>query len=206
VHSWKGSARIFFQQIERDRDFLSEQLQMDASPEKIIQWFLEPNGCTEANRDYANALGVLLGYGKSNSLFFTKRCELGTYLKKAPFVSLLPQNPCKGPTPRQRTLFEPDEVVYRAKSPSPNYAFEDLEEEWKWIVQHTNHEQQEVTAPYLYELPAFIEKKCQETTALRKKYQRVRDKLAALFCNRSFLEIVIEKANEKDTNVTNITN
>jgi hypothetical protein len=134
-------------------------------------------------------LGIVLGYGRSNSVFYKLRCDVGRCLKKFPFVCLLPFNP--KPTLRHILPFSlPAHLPYCV--PVPQYdttRFSSLEQCWEWI------EDREVAPnlsqpPVLFEIPGFVVCKGMKSLKITKKFSTARDKLASLFSQRTYREVL----------------
>lgn len=166
--------------IEKEQEFLNNRLKRHVT----IDWVIDAIRTKNNQLDFVT-LGVLFGYGQSNSFFFVRRMEIGKYLNKSPNKEfhIFYKN----------ELTMPYDIFYRIRCPDVNYTFESYEEEWKWIVKNkAPREEHEV--PFLFEPICFIAKKGKETDLIRAKHAETRKKMAEVFCDVSFIEAVVKLA------------
>ena len=143
-------------------------------------------------------IGLILGYGRTNSEYFCRRCALGVYLKKYPLVCLLSFNPepHKGYAIARR--FNMEEIPDTIEKPLLSKNFESLEAEWQWIQKISWNLENECAPkpPGYISLPFYICCHGGDSEITRTRFLKARHRLAALFYNRSFKEVIIEAVQE----------
>jgi hypothetical protein len=145
-------------------------------------------------------LGTVLGYGKENSQFFTRRVELGFYLGKIPFVRHVPFCPTEYGifTPLlQLEQIQRNNAPYIISKPHPNNRFSSYQEEWNWISKISiKNSKDELFSPLLFQFPRFVSKKGKETENLLKKYRKAKAYLENLFATYDFVDGVIHEVHK----------
>ncbi len=146
--------------------------------------------------------GVVLGYGRANSKYFCRRCDLGFYLKKYPIVCILPFNP--KPSRRHVASLQKrsvclEDTLYADFEPKVNKNFDSLEDEWRWIqkVFWDLRKESLVSPPCYLSLPVYVCRHGGDSERVRSKYVKARDRLANLLYSRSFKEVIMEEAGKE---------
>lgn len=140
-------------------------------------------------------LGIVLGYGRENSMFYRLRCSVGRQLKKystacvwqfnhKPSLKYVLPLPCSSPASLPFKIASPQYDTSKFSSP---------EQCWEWI------KDKETGAnlfhpPILIELPGFVSCKGRESQKISKNLCKARDKLASLFCQKTYKEAISEQA------------
>ena len=73
--------------------------------------------------------------------------------------------------------------------------FSSLEEYWEWI-EGREFETIISAPPTLIEIPGFVACKGKASRKIFKRFQKAQNRLAKLFCNKTYKEILIEKARD----------
>ncbi len=144
-------------------------------------------------------ISIAMGYGLDNGMFYFRRVILGEYLQKYPIVQSYPFDGfpffdkvrgmnwlfCK----RLETVIEPHCLP----------GFQSLDNEWEWIKQNewVFRMNSRPDPPYYLCLPAYVSCKSKEAENVHKNFLKARDKLANLFYNRKFSEVIAEEAAKK---------
>lgn len=167
-----GSERIFFQKLNDVQTSVFE--------------------CFKNNEQI---LGLVFGYGKTNTEYYLRYNLVGLYLKKYPRVDSL----CFNPKPRLNMIIKHQRKIRfnfeeRKSPPKPLPRFKSLEEEWEWIrdVRFLPSKDMLPTIPYLFCLPTFIMRKGVGAEKVRRKLMRARNRLAQLFSGKKFSSVIVE--------------
>ncbi|HXF29055.1 MAG TPA: hypothetical protein VN457_04335, partial [Chlamydiales bacterium] len=141
--------------------------------------------------------GILLGYGDANSAYFRRRCELAKYLRKYPFVRLLPQ--CEGLSFRKPNFPNKIQRPNIEQNPQLNSGFQSLEIEWQWMkeIKWDLEKEREAVPPYFIALPFYICRHGGDSELIREKYKYAAVKLANIFSGNSFQQAVAEEAKKR---------
>jgi hypothetical protein len=141
-------------------------------------------------------LGLVFGYGRDNSDYYCRRCDVGTYLNKAPFFEIFQNNLKPHICGGKLVFFFLDDFSGKHARPPLKEDFGSLENEWEWL-QEVHWNLGELCAPippYYISLPFYVCRHGGDSEQIRNKYIKARDRLANLFYNRSFMEVIIEEA------------
>jgi hypothetical protein len=150
-------------------------------------------------------LGLVLGYGRSNSEYYCRRNALAEYLKTPLFFDVLPR------IPHPRTchmasiaFYFLDDYKRYTKAPTTKEGFSSLGAEWEWIkrVEWSLDNCQKPMPPYRLDyprLPFYICRHGGDSEQLRERYIKARNRLANLFYNRSSTEAVLREASRSMT-------
>jgi len=145
-------------------------------------------------------LGLVFGYGKSNTDYFMRFNKVGFYLKKYPRVRLF-SFPIK---PHVMSINANRKVIRfkfeeRSIPPKPLPRFKSLEEEWKWIcrIKAAPWKDTLPPPPHLFRVPYYKGRMGKEAEKVKRHFIQAKDKLAKLFCGRKFSEVIAEEAAKK---------
>ncbi len=156
-------------------------------------------GVFDLLHSHASMRGILLGYGKTNTDYFCRRYAVGNYLKKHPFSCIF--FPSYRPRPRSICFrffgsFTLEKHFFLGPKPPKRAGFDSLEDEWRWIreVEWDLSDECRPEPPYFIELPYYICCHGGDSEQTWENYKKASGQLASLFCNRSFTEVITEKA------------
>jgi hypothetical protein len=141
-------------------------------------------------------LGLIFGYGKSNTEYFSRSGRIGFYLKKYPNIRLFsfsekPRIASIKTGYRRCSRFRFSECL---EPPKPLPQFKSLEDEWAWIESVKNVYRADASPPYLFRLSAYKARTGGDADDVREKSIRARDRVARIFCDRKFSEVIAEEA------------
>ena len=225
TEAFKNSPRFILKISEEDDGFFKIELYCKTAVRKVIaenkelQTFIK-NKFLSVNRFFSHVqrtkkfvfntfdrndflFGLILGYGRDNSEYYCRRINVGTSLKKYPFLSLFSEdsvfsnnlNPC---VYGRATLsfFSPYLCREKVINFLPKRKFASLEAEWKWIkkVRWDLFPSRKPEAPDYISLPFYICRHSGDSERVRSKYIRARERLANLFYKHSFTEIIAKEA------------
>ena len=144
-------------------------------------------------------LGLVLGYGRTNSEYYCRKCDVGMYLKKSPFFEIFQNNLHPHILGGVLVFFLLDDFSENSKEIPSVKNFNSLEEEWQWIqdISWDLRNSCESAPPHYLPLPFYICRHGGDSEAVRDKYLKARALLANLFYNRSFKEALLEEASKK---------
>ena len=141
------------------------------------------------------ALGLIFGYGRSNSSYASRRMEIQDFL-------YYEKNFCGyflRPIPRPETItiagfctLPPPCTVLPKRSIKLSSGFHSLEVELEYL-DSLEHKTQEFGPPYLFEPPFFIAKRCPETDRLIAHYKKSTNKLAKIYLKKPFSQFLAEQ-------------
>ena len=146
-------------------------------------------------RNNDRIIGYLLGYDQTNIEYYIRRLELGMYLQKYPLVRF-------HPLPGGR--FSDCPVVFRNtclryEQLTPSHGFASLESEWEWIkqVEWDISEECNPVPPYFVQLPFYVCRHGGGSELMREKFKRASQKVAGLFCDKSYQKAIADVASGK---------
>lgn len=145
-------------------------------------------------------LGIVLGYGRNNSEFFSRRCKLGQQLGK------LSRHPLSR-FASQPTLFSfctargayiqaylSRQCCHSDIMPKVHTSkFQSLEDEWAWIEENYMPIHYDIP-PILFKTPTFIACKGAESERLIQRFALAADKIAILFEEKELTVFLAEEA------------
>jgi hypothetical protein len=144
-------------------------------------------------------IAIALGYGENNGEFYSRWLVLAEYLQKYPVVSYFPFQflPDAGYI-RHHRLFC-DSGFRSIPRPNIRLPWRSLEEEWQWMMQLDWQLSKESypPPPYFISLPAYKSCRGPESERLHLKYLKARERLARLFCEKNFAEVIADEAAKK---------
>ena len=130
------------------------------------------------------AIGIALGFGTKNSKFFQRYVDLGFYLKKYPFICLLPFEP--KPLPQMLIpIHLCGNVPFKPFIPKQNPKFASFDAELKEMEEIRDRTSKDTEIPYLFQQPFFLAKKGDKANKLHRKYLRSRTRLSRLFSKKN---------------------
>lgn len=142
------------------------------------------------------ALGLIFGYGQTNSLYASRRMEIQDFLyyEKTFCGYILWMRPHPGTITIDGfcTLSLPWATTPRDDI-EPSAGFNSLEEELKYL-NNLEYKAQEFGPPYLFEPPFFIAKRGKETNELLNHYKKSTEKLAQTYLEKPFSQFLTEQA------------
>jgi hypothetical protein len=197
---WLIDKTALLNQVSKYSSFKSFVINKFKSEDRFIEFLQNSEHNLFEALEYNFALaGIALGYGEENSKFFTRRCELGEYLQKYPFVSLYPFDslPMILKVRGLNFFFYPE--LTKLESPNLSQDFRSLEEEWLWMkeVDWPLYLEVEPEPPYYICLPTYISRRGEESERIHARYLKARDEIAELFYGRKISEVLVEKATEE---------
>ena len=141
------------------------------------------------------ALGLMFGYGSTNSLYASRRMEIQDILYYGKnFYGYVSR-----PIPHSTTITfagfcvpSPQYTDLTQHSIKPSTNFHSFEEELMYLSV-IEHKTQEFPPPYLLIPPFFIAKRCAETERLIKHYKKSTEKLAQIYLKKSFSQFLAEQ-------------
>ena len=187
-------------QIEKYEKFSNFVLKKYGSPCNFLRALEQDNFDIFDAVDYDPVLiAIALGYGEENGEFFVRRCDVGEYLQKYPIVAFFPFDQRPGPdwaVSKNTWCFTGPTILPR---PMLTPQFISLEQEWQWIkdVSRDFNRNPYPVVPYYISLPGYVSRHGIESDTIHEKFLKARDKLANLFCDRKFSEVIAEEAVKK---------
>ena len=141
------------------------------------------------------ALGLIFGYGRSNSLYASRRMEIQDllYYKKNFCGYILWPIPHPGTITIIGSCVIPQsciDLTQHTIKPSPG--FHSLEEELVYL-NNMEHKTLEFDPPYLFIPPLIIAKRCEETNELLNHYKKSTEKLAQIYLKKPFSQLLTER-------------
>ncbi len=143
--------------------------------------------------------GIFFGYGEENARHYCRKCELGHYLKKRPYVLLYGLY-----ISRFNLLIRPDfpgKIFYPYEEWEPDVSpgFNSLEEEWEYIksVNVDIASSSDAKPPYFINFPIYIACKGPQSEAVHTRFLRAREKLARMFNGKSYQQAVEDQVRQK---------
>ena len=144
-------------------------------------------------------LGLIFGYGRENSEYYCRVNEVSAHLKNETLFSLvsndLKPHVCGHDSLSFFSLSSPSESC---KGPITKGEIDSLEDEWellqkiRWDITDSSRPK----PPFYIHLPFYICRHGDDSERVRNKYIKARDRLAHLFYNRSFSEVIVETASK----------
>lgn len=158
---------------------------------------LQSSQCTIFERLYYDdrALGLVFGYGRTNSSYASRRMKIQHFLRYGKgfcgyFLRPIPHPGtitiagfCTVPSPY---------TDLPQLSIKPSAGFNSLEEELDYL-NSLMYKAQELGPPYLFEPPLFIAKRCEETNKLLRHYRKSTEKLVQIYFKRPFSQFLTEQ-------------
>ena len=143
------------------------------------------------------AIGIVLGFGRRNSKFYQRYVDLGFYLKRYPFICLLPFEPKPLPLALVPIRCLCTNVPFKTDVFKKNPKFGSFEDELKEMERMKDDgDYRNTEIPYLFQIPYFISKKGVKTDRWRRKYIRARGKLSKIFLNKKFQDVLQQLVSE----------
>lgn len=143
-------------------------------------------------------VGIALGYGEENALFFLRRADIGEYLQKHPIVSVFPFDQPPGPCnaiPHSYMCFKRPDKVHK---PKPFSRFSSLEQEWQGIKElERNLTETDPSPPYYIALLSYVSRYGSESDMVHVGFLKGRDTLAKLFYSKKPSEVIAQAASKR---------
>lgn len=173
-----------------NRDIFINILGSTVTSEKLLNELeTSQRNIVEILDNHLGLLGILLGYGRENSLLYARRDKIRSFCCEEIYL--------RRPTIRDPRLFLSIADEFTPIQPEPSFGFNTIEDEQKWFRENfamSATPQRSEINPFDFIIPVgFRAKPGAETDALMRKYKKSKEAVTALFYGKDPVDVVCEQ-------------